>query len=1486
MGKVNSMQMGEINLGSYKFWGDGIWTEENSGSYTPSSYAYVAQDAVFGFGFWDVDQVTADPQKLQAFNGTISTPVQAAYDRTAGTYASNITFAIFNTGKDGEAAIESSIDLSKSANNVFAVGMYKEGTTPYFTEYSKETAYSNVVVKAGASVKVGKNGYVYVGSAYDSEYDTQAELKDARFVLTVEGEVISDDYVRVGNTGSLIVQNGGYVKAGTLAVRGDVTIKDGSEVSARYINVYGEDWADDANTAVNYATITVKNASLELYKILDGDRNGTFQIGHKSNANRGGKLILDNATLTMPGELIVTANGFVEMKGASSIQVGSINAATEWLNISVEAADLAALNGKKILDITSNQELDTSLLKFNGAAFVSGQNIDGYYVIKTANDIMVTTVGQKDLWIDKDYTNQAAAEADGHIYGWTAFENVASALEVVKAQGLYKVGDTFGDAVTINLQEPPVAAGLDLSGTNLIFKNGHLDNTASITTAYGRQGYISQTTLDNASFRFVSPATIEGVQWGDAGVTFDADGNISQTYDINGNPVALGGAVINLTNGSTIYAQNRINARAVFFNIDATSRITVDAAASGDNRVSITGGAKITGNGDFTTQENQLNFNIMDFGSNYNFGYGNETHFTFENGAYVRATGHREIAYKNAIYFGVGASKLEQLFVTIDNSKVEADNMIQIGDTANAAKIAQFDVKNGAVLKAGGALTTYASINVNAATVEAKTLANKGKAVLKLANGAALNVTGAVENEGKISAEKSAITMGSLTGGSMDVTATTVAVAGDVDAKVIAHKGSQVKIAGDFVGTIAAKDSAITIEGNFATVPGFGSTADVHADIYGSTFDVNGSFNGNAKVAKNSTFKAGVFNGVATVTDSTFAVAGNFSGEAFVTDSTFAVATADGSVKLAGDIVIAGDFIAADIAVASKVNMSVVAGKTYTDDELFGATDVAYGAGKFVITAADDAAFGGVITVDAAADTNMTIGTLTLSGAESFVADENVVTVKKIELSDVLFNRNGVTIGKGFADVDQVCIDGVCYNVGAARDTTTGLQFTLNDGVLTANKILNIFDAKNPGVLKLDGADYYGGREYKQEIITEGTNVISVKAENLGEDSAYTRVFAGNLINEAVYSAQMDLSIFSAVNTSIQYQVYGGSNVQESGRYVGTADTIVMIDNSANPTYKSGSIFGGSRVEGARLNITGDNDVTVIGGSYQRIVGGNLIGAEGNGTAMGNSTVTVKSATVTGSVYGGGFVQSTGKYLQVGSTEVTVTDAVIGGSIYGGHAGASTSVYDASLVGDTYITIAGASTVNGNIFGGSYNLGAIIGNTNITISGNADINGFINGDSSNAIYYGVETCVSGLRNLTFDGYTATSFDATHIVNIDMISFENGSKVVASNANVLNDAEILDWTFEDGSSFAGAGVLDFEGSTLHVKEVFDADLEDWTLVAAGEIKNFDKLEGAFAVNGSNQAMTWNGVDAYELTYAGTDYKLFQDGNSIKFTATLA
>lgn len=1339
MGKVNSMQMGEINLGSYKFWGDGIWTEENSGSYTPSSYAYVAQDAVFGFGFWDVDQVTDAPQELQAFTGTISTPVQAAYDKTLAKYADNITFAIFNTGKDGKAAIESSIDLSKSSNNVFAVGMYQEGTTPYFTEYDEEVAYSKVTVKNGASVKVGANGYVWVGSAHDSEYDTQAEYKDARFVLTVEGEVISDNYVRIGNTGSLIVQNGGYVKAGILAVRGDVAV-DGGSVSARYINVYGEDWADDANATVNYATITVQDAALNLYAVA-GEPNGTFQIGHKSNANRGGKLILDDATLTMPGELIVTANGLVEMKGASSIQVGDIDAAADqnWLSITIDAADAkaivdAAAAGEYayLVNQTGNDAFDTAWVTINGKAYANGMEVaPGYYLAISDNDLVIT-----DEYIDVLYVNNNYSEgnADGHIFGYNAFETMFD--------GIYKYRDYEGHLTVKLMDDTVIESGwtMDLLGWYTI-ENGTTNDIATLKLAptYAIGGAVGYT------------VTVE------KGVLIEG----GYLYSLNGTTVINGEANVNMV--------QLFHAPAGSFGSDAVAALTVNG--------------KVTTTGLLVQNQSEINVNekaefIVNGDAKFEqwLGETNTVNFT---GATVKFNG--------GLDYAAG---------TMTARKTDMDVVGKFAIADNAAVL----IEEGTEAEVAGDIANKGSIKVSNATLRAKN----------------------VENAGDITAANAKITFASLAGnGSFNVETTVVTVEGNVNSTISATAKSDVTVKGDFTGN-------------------------------------------------------------AVITDSVFAVAKTFDGIATVEDSTFAVGSAKGTVKLAGDIVIAGDFTAADIEITSKVNMSVVAGKTYTDDELFSAADVAYGAGKFVITAADDAAFvGGTITIDVAEKTEMSIEKLTMSGTDSFAADEDVVTVYDMVLSGLTLSRYESVIGYGFADINNITFGGIDYTLGV-RDADTGIQFTLEDGELTADKLLEVFNAKDGGTntVKLDGADYYGSN-MEADTGVKAMNISNVTVDGLGKDDAATRVFGGSKIVDGYYAAGLDITSVTVNNSGIAYQVYGGSNVQ-GGTYAGTVNTAVTIDSD----YGFGTVVGGSRVEGARMNVIGDSSVSINGGSYKLVVGASVIGKDGDASMMGNSDVVISGdATVNGSVYGGGFVQSTGKYQQIGSTNVTIEGSTVTKNIYGGHAGASTSTFDATLVGSTYVTIVD-STIGGNVFGGSYNLGSITGTTNITISGNSDVAGFINGDSSNAIYYGVASCVNGLRNLTFDGFTASAFNATEIVNIDNIAFVNNSDVNFANADIFDGAEILDWTFEDGSSIAGAGVLDFEGSTLHVKEVFDADLEDWTLVAAGEIKNFDKLDGAFAVNGTNQAMTWNGVDAYELTYAGTDYKLFQEGNSIKFTATLA
>jgi hypothetical protein len=231
-------------------------------------------------------------------------------------------------------------------------------------------------------------------------------------------------------------------------------------------------------------------------------------------------------------------------------------------------------------------------------------------------------------------------------------------------------------------------------------------------------------------------------------------------------------------------------------------------------------------------------------------------------------------------------------------------------------------------------------------------------------------------------------------------------------------------------------------------------------------------------------------------------------------------------------------------------------------------------------------------------------------------------------------------IGYGFADIKNITFGSVAYTLGV-RDALTGIQFTLEDGKLTADKLLEVFDAKDGGskTVALDGADYYGSN-MEAGTGVKSMNISNVTVDGLGNDTAVTRVFGGSKIVDGYYAAGLDITSVTVTDSGIAYQVYGGSNVQ-GGTYSGTVNTAVTIDSD----FEFGTVVGGSRVEGARMNVIGDSSVSINGGSYKLVVGASVIGKDGDASMMGNSDVTISgNATVNGSVYGGGFVQSTGKY--------------------------------------------------------------------------------------------------------------------------------------------------------------------------------------------------------------------------------------------------
>lgn len=161
----------------------------------------------------------------------------------------------------------------------------------------------------------------------------------------------------------------------------------------------------------------------------------------------------------------------------------------------------------------------------------------------------------------------------------------------------------------------------------------------------------------------------------------------------------------------------------------------------------------------------------------------------------------------------------------------------------------------------------------------------------------------------------------------------------------------------------------------------------------------------------------------------------------------------------------------------------------------------------------------------------------------------------------------------------------------------------------------------------------------------------------------------------------------------------------------------------------TGKLYGGSQLNAGRI------DIVVDGASAGDIYAGSKYGT------VGNTSVEVKSGTVSGSIYGGGAGGSSALgYSAVDNAEIVVSGGSVTGTIYGGGSSGDATgnasieitggeVNDISLGGaggavvNSTLKISGADTVvNGNITADS-----LSGDAEISITGTA-----VNGITMNA----------------------------------------------------------------------------------------------------------------------------------------------------------
>lgn len=221
----------------------------------------------------------------------------------------------------------------------------------------------------------------------------------------------------------------------------------------------------------------------------------------------------------------------------------------------------------------------------------------------------------------------------------------------------------------------------------------------------------------------------------------------------------------------------------------------------------------------------------------------------------------------------------------------------------------------------------------------------------------------------------------------------------------------------------------------------------------------------------------------------------------------------------------------------------------------------------------------------------------------------------------------------------------------------------------------------------------------------------------------------------------------------------------------------------------TGKLYGGSQLNAGRI------DIVVDGASAGDIYAGSKYGT------VGNTSVEVKSGTVSGSIYGGGADGSSALgYSAVDNAEIVVSGGSVTGTIYGGGSSGDATgnasieitggeVNDISLGGaggavvNSTLKISGADTVvNGNITADS-----LSGDAEISITGTA-VNGItMNAEGNNLLINNgrVEGEVSsdGALAISGKGVFTQAITAAALTAADGLNFEVSSRELAKGALV-------------------------------------------------------------------------------------------------------
>lgn len=341
----------------------------------------------------------------------------------------------------------------------------------------------NITASAGQSVQRGAIVELVNGTTFAAE--NQVNGRGVFFKIDGTSKIY-----QFGSGNALITMTSGAVIDGGTTVAGtytDIKQLDTGTIyfgkgSGEWSGIYGDkSWFTFRNGAYVEATrkiefgtgslLTEMDVEINASKIVSG---GEIVIGAEGNEGKLTSFAVSNHSLLQAAGNISIVGTTVEMDYTSSLVAASL-ANDGSINITVDAAMLAAGIGK-LIDLTDDAaRLDTANITINGTAWDSAQktftDADGntYTLVIQGNDLWKTDVSMGAIYVNAAWPADTAfgtEVAPGYRYGINAFSGLNQAIdEVAEPEKIVIAAGTYDENAVLFVK------GVEVASENAVFSN-------------------------------------------------------------------------------------------------------------------------------------------------------------------------------------------------------------------------------------------------------------------------------------------------------------------------------------------------------------------------------------------------------------------------------------------------------------------------------------------------------------------------------------------------------------------------------------------------------------------------------------------------------------------------------------------------------------------------------------------------------------------------------------------------------------------------------------------------------------------------------------------------------------------------------------------------------------------------------------------------------------------------------------------------------